>query len=300
MPKFRKKPVTVEAVQYHDWMRKYGYLPAGVSICPWRDPYNDDLPTIHTMEGDHIVSDGDWVITGVKGERYPCKPEIFAATYEPAVDGITLAVPPHAGIFDLLPHAPFFTIITPTLQRDSLVATCQSIDCQTFEDWHHIVIVDQEDFKWCLLDPLCEHRRGFAKCDHPHQNGGNTCRHNAWSLARGRYIIYLDDDNFLADATSLQRIHDALEAADFPQVAFFPILRMGARFFPEGKPAMCHVDTSNVVIERSIAQWPDIDAYCSDGVLIEDLVAKFPYRMFGDVSPIVVMPKISYGIRESE
>ena len=40
---------------------------------------------IDTLEGGHIVCPGDWIITGVKGERYPCKPDIFAATYE-AVD----------------------------------------------------------------------------------------------------------------------------------------------------------------------------------------------------------------------
>jgi hypothetical protein len=41
---------------------------------------------IDTLEGGHIVCPGDYVITGVKGERYPCKPDIFAATYEPAGD----------------------------------------------------------------------------------------------------------------------------------------------------------------------------------------------------------------------
>jgi hypothetical protein len=39
---------------------------------------------IDTLEGGHNVCPGDWIITGVKGERYPCKPDIFAATYEPA------------------------------------------------------------------------------------------------------------------------------------------------------------------------------------------------------------------------
>lgn len=81
--KFRKKPVVIEAVQYFDWMRKNDCLPEGVFICWWPEPYYDDLPTIHTLEGDHIVRDGDWVITGVKGEKYPCKPDIFEATYEP-------------------------------------------------------------------------------------------------------------------------------------------------------------------------------------------------------------------------
>lgn len=39
---------------------------------------------IDTLEGGHIVCPGDWIVTGVQGERYPCKPDIFAATYEPA------------------------------------------------------------------------------------------------------------------------------------------------------------------------------------------------------------------------
>lgn len=38
---------------------------------------------IDTLEGGHIVCPGDWIITGVKGERYPCKPDVFAQTYEP-------------------------------------------------------------------------------------------------------------------------------------------------------------------------------------------------------------------------
>jgi hypothetical protein len=41
-----------------------------------------DIAAIKTLEGVMFVSDGDWVITGVQGERYPCKPDIFAATYE--------------------------------------------------------------------------------------------------------------------------------------------------------------------------------------------------------------------------
>lgn len=39
---------------------------------------------IDTLEGGHIVCPGDWIITGIKGEHYPCKPDIFATTYEPA------------------------------------------------------------------------------------------------------------------------------------------------------------------------------------------------------------------------
>lgn len=46
--------------------------------------YEEPAPVIKTLEGWHVVSPGDYIITGVKGERYPCKPDIFLKTYEPA------------------------------------------------------------------------------------------------------------------------------------------------------------------------------------------------------------------------
>lgn len=46
------------------------------------DALMDDHGYIDTLEGGHTVCPGDWIITGVQGERYPCKPDIFAATYE--------------------------------------------------------------------------------------------------------------------------------------------------------------------------------------------------------------------------
>ena len=90
MTKYRKKPVVVEAVQYpceHPALRrckcdpdqdKYQggpCPPAGCSECGHE--------FIETLEGRMRVSPGDWIITGVQGEHYPCKPDIFAATYEP-------------------------------------------------------------------------------------------------------------------------------------------------------------------------------------------------------------------------
>ena len=79
MPKFRKKPVVIEAVQYHNEMRVKDCLPEGVYIVPTKE---GDLPVIHTLEGDMIVRDKDWVITGINGEHYPCKPDIFEKTYD--------------------------------------------------------------------------------------------------------------------------------------------------------------------------------------------------------------------------
>lgn len=83
--KYRKKPVVIEAVQIktkEDARGVSGVCTGGQgSSC--RAP-DDSHPHVHTLEGDHTWTPGDWLITGVKGEHYFCKPDIFEATYEPA------------------------------------------------------------------------------------------------------------------------------------------------------------------------------------------------------------------------
>lgn len=74
MAKFRKK-VLVEAEQVVVGQP----FPKGVCTCG--DPHT---PHVHSLEGTLAVSPGDWIMTGIKGEHWPIKPDIFAATYEPA------------------------------------------------------------------------------------------------------------------------------------------------------------------------------------------------------------------------
>ncbi len=87
MASYRKKPVVIQAFQLpqrHDgsfakWCKEVGFI-------NWRiHGYgNAESLVILTLEGEMQASPGDWIIKGVKGEFYPCKPDIFAATYEPA------------------------------------------------------------------------------------------------------------------------------------------------------------------------------------------------------------------------
>ena len=121
MAKFRKKPVVIEATQWFkngdhplDYSKTHAGIDAGVMreyppeerkangwegdiVRYYRTPDFDVLTVCHhcnrlmhdhgwidTLEGGHIVCPGDWVITGVKGEHYPCKPDIFQETYEQA------------------------------------------------------------------------------------------------------------------------------------------------------------------------------------------------------------------------
>ena len=78
--KFRKKPVVIEALQFnglnHDEIADF-CSPTPIKV---GGGYTLVIPT---QEGDHTASKNDWIIRGVKDEYYPCKPDIFEATYEP-------------------------------------------------------------------------------------------------------------------------------------------------------------------------------------------------------------------------
>jgi len=86
MSKFRKKPVVIEAVQWNP-NDKPTNLPTWfinlIGLNPERFDEKTGVLSIHTLEGVMQANPGDWIIQGVKGEMYPCKPDIFAATYEP-------------------------------------------------------------------------------------------------------------------------------------------------------------------------------------------------------------------------
>ena len=109
---FRKKPVVIEATR---WLKNgdhpgdgretftgidgKSFLGEGKVVRYYRNPEDDawrkcekcssimnDHGWIDTLEGGHIVCPGDWIITGVDGKKYPCKPDIFAMTYERVVE----------------------------------------------------------------------------------------------------------------------------------------------------------------------------------------------------------------------
>ena len=82
--KFRKKPVVVEAVQFYPTMPIYqiSNLFGGLDSEDRTFEKKGDVLVIQTLEGDMVCNAGDWIIKGVAGEFYPCKPDIFEETYE--------------------------------------------------------------------------------------------------------------------------------------------------------------------------------------------------------------------------
>ena len=78
--KYRKKPVVIEAMR---WLGD-NFIEIDKFITSYHETYpKTGKVVIATLEGDMIASIGDWIIHGVRGEFYPCKPDIFEKTYEP-------------------------------------------------------------------------------------------------------------------------------------------------------------------------------------------------------------------------
>lgn len=84
----KKKPVVIEAMQFNglddylkivEWMKSTGHTRALANEIEYRTP----IMLVPTLEGTMAANPGDWIIRGVRNEFYPCKPDIFAATYEP-------------------------------------------------------------------------------------------------------------------------------------------------------------------------------------------------------------------------
>ena len=99
MAQFRKKPVVIEAIQLNRntksfqevyfFMKWYVHESGKMGKEKW-DEYVEDMMKkdgiiIPTLEGEHIAIWGDWIIKGIEGEFYPCKPDIFLKTYDQVI-----------------------------------------------------------------------------------------------------------------------------------------------------------------------------------------------------------------------
>ena len=95
--KYKKKPVVIEAVQFFDTVESINELSEFIDDQNLRVSYeNPEHPVvkIETLEGIMTASVGDYILKGIQGEFYPCKPEIFEKTYEQVQTGIDWSNPP--------------------------------------------------------------------------------------------------------------------------------------------------------------------------------------------------------------
>lgn len=206
---------------------------------------------------------------------------------------------------------PRLSIITPTLCRPTLARLCESIESQTNDSWEHIVKIDVPivfDTKARkLLDSLKHPQRKFYRCGKKHQDYGNTCRWNAFEEATGDYIIYLDDDDYLARPD----VFADLATVTAPW-AIFPIMRCGEHWFKDS-PGLYKTGSGMFIYRRDTGvRYPCLEhceqhveileglkkahvhdsmathLYAADGMLVEELKSKYPYESFPDWEPALI------------
>jgi len=189
-----------------------------------------------------------------------------------------------------------FTIITPTVVRETLLRTCRSVDEQQYANWQHVVMVDRpeelvtEDQRG-LLARVSHSQREVRFCPQPHRDCGNSCRRDAIDHARGDYVLYIDDDDYYLPwaLEEIQRGIAALSPA--PVWGVFPILRFGQLFFriPPGHSSTCN----NQFFHQPRAggqelRYPNA-GYCADGEFVEWLRRDFPYACLNPGRPLAVV-----------
>lgn len=108
MAQFRKRPVVIEAVQL------------------------EEERVIDTLEGKMLGQPGDWLITGVKGEQYPCKDEIFRETYEPVAEGEAGQEPQAA------PEAYVGAMVLALLRSEAMLGAIEIADRRCYGEGYHV------------------------------------------------------------------------------------------------------------------------------------------------------------------
>ncbi len=192
-----------------------------------------------------------------------------------------------------------YTIVTPTICRPSLERLCRSIDSQTQSDWEHMVVIDtprnklSRDQRKVLASITPKENRLFSYCATRHNNYGHTCRHQIWEHAKGDYIIYVDDDDYLAHKDALRMLDSVAEPW-----AVFPILRHGKTFL-NLPPGTFNTGTGMFIHKREVGRWPDSDSYEADGLFVEELTRRYAYQVL-DCEPLVIQPRSSCGVSNAE
>jgi len=192
-------------------------------------------------------------------------------------------------------NPPKFSIITPTILRETADRTMASVDAQTSDDYEHIVIVDNHSFpeapeRW-------QHARRFiGYCGFRHNDCGASCRNIAavhW--AQGEYIVYLDDDDYyVPDAIETLARHVGGE-----NFGIFPIMMGGARWLqlPPGRcrTASCQIYHRRLIGDEVIAMPPNQKVYSDDSAWAGTLAERFGYR----VLPCHELVVVEYGRNSS-
>lgn len=188
----------------------------------------------------------------------------------------------------------FFTIITPTINRTTLIQTCDSIDAQECKEWEHLIISDG-----CAVTHISkanEEKRRIVITPRTN-NYGNSQRHLGSQLAKGKYLLYLDDDDYYITPKALVRIKNHIVRSNHPPFGVFPALRLNQRFFHIPPGASRTVSCQFFVSYGH--KWTEVEAndqdYGVDGRYIQSLVDQYGASIL-ECEELVEVNRISKGI----
>lgn len=147
--------------------------------------------------------------------------------------------------------------------------------------------------KEAILKSVRHSQRKFFRCGKNHGSFGNQCRWNAFDKASGEYIIYLDDDDYLADNQVFETLNKVTA-----MWAIFPIMRCGQRWFCD-PPGLMKTGSGMFIYKRETGErYPNIvgqPGYCADGHLVEALLKNHPYQALKDERPLMIYEKRGMG-----
>lgn len=165
----------------------------------------------------------------------------------------------------------FFSIITPTIGRSSLGKTIRSVIRQDYRHYEHLVVPDVNGYS----------------------DYGHSVRRDAVANANGDYILYIDDDDYLADG-ALSEIARGLAHEGYPTFLFFPTLRMGEVYF-YCPPGGGRTTSSQYVHKRVDAQGTlirfDAGGYGQDSYWIDRMINTYDYALHC-CAPLTIVPEI--------
>jgi len=192
-------------------------------------------------------------------------------------------------------------VITPSLCRDKLIKTCNSIYKQKYKNWEHIILFDNvENFKINKFLKNCPYKPRIVKGKW--NNYGNGQRYDAWNLVKKNSIItYIDDDDFYIDENVFNKINDKFSYNPNICVIFWQGMRFGNLF--NNKPPQKNSTMSNQFAHlkfdnlKNPIRWEKCQKNNNksgrDGDFINRLVQTYNYKYIDE--PLVVVEKASKG-----
>lgn len=193
-----------------------------------------------------------------------------------------------------------YSILTPTLVRNSLKRLCDSIDSQSSLDWEHIVVVDSRAIltaeQWDILASLGRAgRRVYFNAEQHPPDYGNAARRLALDQASGEYVLGIDDDDFYADPGVLKTLECVTGTW-----AIYPVLARGQRCYYD-PPKIHGTGTAMFMYRRDTGcRFPANTDYSADGQLVEELKSKFPYQALPHLRPLVIYERANVGRTDAE